>query len=141
MTTMSDKVRGLRNNNPLNIRKGNNWQGERHPQTDPLFEEFQSMQMGLRAGFKLVRNYIEGRTADRVKRDNINKLIARWAPASENNTRAYINTVCQHTGLHELETLRWRDRSKIVAVVRAMAFVECGVWLDVELCRSAYDLV
>ena len=30
--------RGIRNNNPLNIRKGNNWQGERHPQTDPAFE-------------------------------------------------------------------------------------------------------
>ena len=34
--------RGIRNNNPLNIRKGCNWKGERHPQTDKAFEEFES---------------------------------------------------------------------------------------------------
>ena len=52
--------RGIRNNNPLNIRKGNNWQGERHPQTDKAFEEFESMQYGIRAGFKLIKKYMSG---------------------------------------------------------------------------------
>ena len=37
--------RGIRNNNPLNIRKGNNWKGERPNQTDKAFEEFETMQM------------------------------------------------------------------------------------------------
>ena len=36
--------RGIRNNNPLNIRVGNNWQGERKPNTDGAFEQFTTMQ-------------------------------------------------------------------------------------------------
>ena len=56
--------RGIRNNNPLNIRKGNNWKGERPNQTDKEFEEFESMQMGLRAAFILLRNYMTATVAD-----------------------------------------------------------------------------
>jgi hypothetical protein len=35
-----DSPRGIRNNNPLNIRIGNDWQGERKPNTDGAFEQF-----------------------------------------------------------------------------------------------------
>ena len=55
-----EKPRGIRNNNPLNIRKGNNWQGEISPQSDKEFEQFESMTMGVRAGMKILRNYITG---------------------------------------------------------------------------------
>jgi hypothetical protein len=40
--------RGIRNNNPLNIRIGNTWLGERPEPTDHDFEEFVSMEYGLR---------------------------------------------------------------------------------------------
>ena len=52
--------RGIRNNNPLNIRKGNNWKGEVSSSTDGEFEQFVSMQMGIRAGFKILKNYMTG---------------------------------------------------------------------------------
>ena len=34
----TSQARGIRNNNPLNIRVGNDWQGERKPNTDGAFE-------------------------------------------------------------------------------------------------------
>lgn len=133
--------RGIRNNNPLNIRKGCAWIGERHPQTDKSFEEFESLEMGLRAGFVLLRNYINGTTARLDKFNTIRKIIARWAPPSENYTQRYIEHVCKWSGLLPDEVVRFRERKKMVAIVQAMAKMECGVTLDVALIESAYDLV
>ena len=50
--------RGIRNNNPLNIRIGNQWLGERANPNDPAFEQFVAMEYGIRAGFVLLRRYI-----------------------------------------------------------------------------------
>lgn len=133
--------RGIRNNNPLNIVKGNNWKGERANQTDKRFEEFESMAMGLRAGFILLRNYIEGTKTRPTKYNTIRKIIARWAPPSENYTQRYIDNVCKWSGLLPDEVVRFRERKKMVAIVQAMAKMECGVTLDVALIESAYDLV
>lgn len=133
--------RGIRNNNPLNIRKGNGWQGERKNQTDPAFEEFVSMTYGLRAGFKVLKNY-QAESLPRQKRaDTIRKIIRRWAPPSENMTDRYIQTVAKLTGCHPDEVIHFRDRTKMVALVHAMCRVECGEDIDVGLIESAYDLV
>lgn len=141
MTAKKIVPRGIRNNNPLNIRKGNNWQGEVLNQTDKAFEQFVSMEYGLRAGFKLLKNYITGRNGHYQPCDTIEKIIGRWAPPNENNTRNYVATVCKHTGLHEREVISFTERKKMIALVRAMAFVECGVWVDEKIVESAYDLV
>lgn len=133
--------RGIRNNNPLNIVKGNSWKGERANQTDKRFEEFESMAMGLRAGFILLRNYIEGTKTRPTKFNTIRKIIARWAPPSENYTQRYIDNVCKWSGLLPDEVVQFRERRKMVAIVQAMAKMECGVTLDVALIESAYDLV
>lgn len=133
--------RGIRNNNPLNIRKGNNWLGEVTNSTDPAFEQFTSMQYGLRAGFKLLRNYITGRDGRYQPCDTIEKIISRWAPASENDTQRYIEVVCRHTGLHSRQVIFFTNRRHMVSLVRAMAFVECGQWIDEKVIESAYDLV
>lgn len=133
--------RGIRNNNPLNIRKGCDWKGERHPQTDKSFEEFESLEMGLRAGFVLLRNYINGTTRIGLKDNTIARIIARWAPSSENDTARYMKFVCEQTGLHQNEVIRFRERSKMVAIVHAMCKMECGVDIDTKLIESAYDLV
>lgn len=116
--------RGLRNNNPLNIRKGNNWQGERHPQTDTEFEEFKSLEDGFRAGFIIIRNYIKrGCCTPR-------SIINRWAPPSENNSLAYLDYVCKRAVLCPDEKLIWSTsipaRNKLCMLVMAMAEFECG---------------
>lgn len=133
--------RGIRNNNPLNIVKGNSWKGERANQTDKRFEEFESIEMGLRAGFILLRNYIEGTKTRPTKFNTIRKIVSRWAPPSENYTQRYIDNVCKWSGLLPDEVVLFRERKKIVAIVQAMAKMECGVTLDVALIESAYDLV
>lgn len=133
--------RGIRNNNPLNIRKGSNWKGERPIQTDQAFEEFVSMEWGIRAGIKLIRNHITGFNGQRPPANTIKKLISVWAPAKENNTEAYIRTVCQQTAIGRNDLLHADDRRSIIAIARAMAYVECGMWLEPELFQSAYDLL
>lgn len=133
--------RGIRNNNPLNIRKGNNWQGERKNQTDPAFEQFESMTYGLRAGFKILKNYQAQSLLEQKRADTIRKIIRRWAPPCENVTERYIQTVANQTGFHPDEVIPFRDRRKMVALVHAMCRVECGEDIDVGLIESAYDLV
>ena len=132
--------RGIRNNNPLNIRKGNNWKGERQPQCDPSFEEFESLQMGLRAGFIILRNYQRISLAPKMRANTIRKIINRWAPASENNTLKYIETVAKRSGLNPDELIAYRDKPRMLAVVEAMCFVECGQAIDKDIISSAYDL-
>ena len=47
--------RGIRNNNPLNIRRSKDqWQGMRREQTDPSFCQFENLAYGWRAAFKLL---------------------------------------------------------------------------------------
>lgn len=141
MNNSKQQPRGIRNNNPLNIRKGNTWIGERYPQVDRSFEEFETMEYGLRAAFKLMRNYITGFGGKGVKYNTIRLLIRRWAPPSENATQNYIDFVCSQVGKDQREIIWFSDRKLMVSICRAMAFVECGQWIDKEKFESAYDML
>lgn len=132
--------RGIRNNNPLNIRKGSNWKGERPVQMDKAFEEFTSMEYGLRAGFKLICNHINGFGGKRPKANTIAKLIRVWAPPVENNTDKYIDFVAEHAGVQASDIIDVRNVELMVKIARAMSFYECGVWLDKSLFYSAWLL-
>ena len=132
--------RGIRNNNPLNIRKGNNWQGEVANPTDKEFEQFVSMQMGIRAGFKILKNYMTGYGGRTKALTNVHDIIHRWAPPNENNCKAYIDSVCRFSGLHEYERLQFSDRNKMLALVDGMIRVECGQPVSLDIIASAYDL-
>lgn len=138
---MTRTARGLRNNNPLNIRKGNDWKGERKVQHDPAFEEFESMQMGLRAGFIILRNYITGYGGKSAKFNTIEKIISRWAPPSENATRKYIDFVATCVDKHPKEVIEFSDAFAMCQLVRAMCFVECGQWIDFGTIESSYNLL
>lgn len=133
--------RGIRNNNPLNIRKGSTWKGEKKIQTDPSFEQFETLQYGIRAGLKLIQNHISGFNGKRPPRNTIRKLISVWAPPSENATEGYIIFVCQHVFKLPSDIIHADDKKLICAIARAMAFVECGQWIDPEQFESAYNLI
>lgn len=89
---MSAKTRGMRNNNPLNIRRGaNKWLGEVDSirgVRDADFCQFSSLMYGYRAAIKILLTY-----QSKYGCKTIRKIINRWAPPIENNTRAYINRV------------------------------------------------
>ena len=94
--------RGIRNNNPLNIRRtGDKWRGMAEVQTDRAFVQFKSLEYGWRAAFCLLtKTYFA-----RYHLQTIRAIISRWAPESENNTRAYIQNVSRLTGIAPDEPL------------------------------------
>lgn len=128
--------RGIRNCNPLNIRIGNKWKGEVASPTDKDFEQFSCMHYGLRAGFILLRRYIE-----RYHLDTVQEIISRWAPATENVTHKYINHVCERVGISALEKISFNDRKTMVALVDAMILMECGTTIANDLIEDAYTIV
>lgn len=133
--------RGIRNNNPLNIRKGSSWKGERPNQTDKQFEQFISMEWGIRAAFKLLRNHISGFKGTRPKMNTYRKIITMWAPPSENATEEYINYVCRQCQAQPSDIIDPDNRKQMVWLAREMAFVECGQYIDMQKFESAWDLL
>ncbi len=134
-------TRGLRNNNPLNIRKvpGTRWQGEVLPLRgsgegagDKSFVQFESLEWGIRAAFCILDTYRR-----KYKAVCVEDIIARWAPPSENATSEYIRTVCRLTGFGGKERL---VEDQIPALVHAMAFVECGAHISKETINKAHSL-
>lgn len=125
--------RGIRNNNPLNIRIGNVWLGEVREPNDPDFEQFISMVYGVRAGFVLIRRYIR-----HYHRTTIPQVIAAWAPSNENNTTAYIDKVCKVSGIERDVQLKFEDEDQMVALVDAMILVECGQHIQEKIIRDGY---
>lgn len=134
---MKTKVipRGIRNNNPLNIRVGNVWLGEVKNPTDPHFEQFNSMEYGLRAGFILLRRYIR-----HYKRLTIEDIISSWAPSNENNTKAYIATVVKVSGIPSNRILHYSNKETMCKLVDAMCFVENGAHISMEKISRGYDI-
>ena len=80
--------RGIRNNNPGNIRKSAAvWLGK-IAGDDPAFEVFDSPAHGIRAIAKLLLNYER-----KYGLNTVHGLIDRWAPPVENDTSAYVRFV------------------------------------------------
>lgn len=123
--------RGLRNNNPGNIRNSSTeWQGEITPSKDKSFKQFTSMAYGYRAVIKLLQNY---RKLYHLK--TIAELINRWAPSNENNTSAYITRVCKEMQVPSTYVIDIEDKATMCAMAAAISQVENGVpavMVDVE---------
>lgn len=137
MQTRKQKVipRGLRNNNPLNIRIGNTWLGEREHPTDNEFEEFVSLAYGLRAAFIILRRYIR-----RYHLNTVRLIVERWAPRNENETEKYIQFVCKDTGLMPDAAIQYANEKTMCKLVGAMAFVECGQRIEEDEIIKGYSL-
>lgn len=132
MTTK--KPRGIRNNNPGNIRRnGDPWQGLAKEQTDREFFTFQSAVYGIRALARLLITY-----QDKYGLSTIETIITRWAPAVENNTKAYIQSVARHTGFAALQTLDMHRFEHLKPIVKAIIQHENGQqpYSDVEITKA-----
>lgn len=82
-------TRGIRNNNPANIRRGCAWKGLTEKQTDKEFCQFVSMTWGVRALLVTLRTYVR-----KYHLHTVREIITRWAPPSDgNNTEKYIEFV------------------------------------------------
>ena len=132
-------ARGLRNLNPGNLRHGNKWQGLAQEQTDSAFCQFESMEYGCRALMKTLQTY-----HNKYGLDNINGIIARWAPTNENDTMSYINSVSKRLGVNPKESLDLEHNPKFyLELAKAIAIHENGrEALDIsdETWNKAYEL-
>ena len=118
--------RGIRNHNPLNIRRSEShqaslngrvstdedkvnirrtskdqWKGMTKVQTDRAFVQFETLEWGWRAAFYLLtRTYYH-----KYRLYTIRQIISRWAPPNENHTKAYIENVARLTGIDPDENI------------------------------------
>lgn len=131
------KSRGLRNCNPLNIRRSADlWQGLAERQPDPEFFTFKSMAWGYRAAFIVLRTYVRKYTLDTPR-----LIISRWAPPEDgNDTDIYLRKVCALTGFVPDKHLNPLKAEHMGPLVAAMSRVECGTRADLTEVRAGWRL-
>ena len=124
---------GVRNNNPLNIRKSSQ-KFVNEQKSDNAFKKFSSVAYGLRAAIRIIHTYYFN-----YKLNTISKIIHRWAPTSENNTASYIDTVSKRAHILP-NTIFVYEKDNILAIVKAMAYVECHIELSNDDLEEAWKL-
>lgn len=114
--------RGIRNNNPGNIKQsGVAWQGA-VPGTDPSFVSFSSPEAGIRA-LALNAQHLQERDGAQTVGD----LISKWAPQSDNNdTQAYIADVSKQMGINPSTPVDLQDPTQLTALTNAIITHENG---------------
>ncbi len=121
---MTDKTspRGIRNNNPGNLRKTETqWQGLADQQLDPDFFMFKSPIYGIRA---LARVLIAYQVKHGLR--TIQQIIERWAPPNENDTAAYVAAVAADTGIPADKPLDMHAYTDLKPLVEAIIKHENG---------------
>ncbi|MDG5478328.1 structural protein [Citrobacter portucalensis] len=115
--------RGIRNNNPGNIRWGDDWKGlvPKDQRTDKSFCQFTTPEYGIRAMIIILRNYQR-----KYGLNTVSGIIKRWAPPNENNTQAYINSAAQATGVTPDQRIDTNDSRFMIKLLQAIIKHENG---------------
>jgi hypothetical protein len=115
-------TRGVRNNNPGNIDRGQDWQGLATPaemtkeqKAEKRFAVFRSPEYGIRALVKLLQTY---QTKHGLR--TIRGIINRWAPPAENDTGAYARAVAKAVGVGVDDPVDMGNRETAAALVAAI---------------------
>ena len=114
-------ARGIRNNNPGNIRHGEKWEGLSDKQTDSSFCVFVSPEYGIRALAKVLLTYYKKYQLNTVK-----KIISRYAPPNENETESYIKSVANQLGVASDEVIDLSSVAVLAVLLRAIIRHENG---------------
>lgn len=137
--TGSINSRGIRNNNPGNIRWGDDWKGlvPEGQRTDKSFCQFKAPEFGIRAMIIILRNY-----QSKYGLKTITGIIKRWAPPNENDTQAYIRSVAQATGTDADKPIDLTDSHKLFPLLQAIIKHENGTQpYEYDVFIRALDLV
>ena len=131
--------RGIRNNNPGNIRHGANWLGlnPNGRNIDSGFCVFTAPVYGIRALAKVLVNYkrIYGLNTGR-------QIVNRYAPPNENQTTAYIQSVAKQLGVYPDTVIDIEERGVLTVFIKAVIRMENGIqpYSD-ELIQQGIDLL
>ncbi len=105
--------RGLRNNNPLNIRQTDDqWQGQAGVDSDG-FVIFKAPEYGYRAAARILKSYARRGIV------TVDGIVSTWAPDSENDTESYIDHVSNVLKLGRFDPVpesRWSDLLAVMTV-------------------------
>ena len=141
-------TRGIRNNNPANIRRGSYWRGLVNKPTDKEFCQFVSMSWGVRALLITLRTYVVKHHLHTVR-----EIITRWAPPTDgNNTERYIEYVEKAVeqieppippSLQNIDFMSLSQHSECVLyiVAKAMCKIESGYNLEYATYLNAFFLM
>lgn len=130
------RPRGLRNNNPGNIRKNNIvYQGEVVPSKDESFKQFTALAYGYRAMFVVLHTYQR-----KYGINTIADMIIRYAPAIENHTAEYIRAVSEASGVPATSHITTTNSDVMIPIVAAMSRVENGVPADMREVEQGWQL-
>lgn len=136
MTKKNIVPRGLRNNNPGNIRlSATRYHGEVCPSEDKAFKQFETMAHGYRAMFVLLYTY-----QHKHGLNTIAAMISRWAPSVENDTDGYIQAVSDWSGVPATSRITTTNGDIMVPIVAAMSRVENGVFANMPDVVKGWDL-
>ncbi len=110
--------RGLRNNNPLNIRwdERNQWDGMTGVD-DKGFIIFSSIEYGYRAATKILLSYARRGVV------TLKDIVSTWAPESENETDIYVSNVSGWLGVDSNDQV---GVDMYPALIAAMERMEVG---------------
>jgi hypothetical protein len=117
----ASQPRGIRNNNPGNIVKGNSaWQGEVHS-NDSRYASFARPEDGLRAMAKTLQNYQASHGLN-----TIDDIVSRWAPSTENDTASYATNVAKSMGISRTASLDLGNKETLSKLMSSMITQENG---------------
>jgi hypothetical protein len=123
--TPTSKNRGIRNNNPGNVKRGSSpWNGKIpfSQSTDQLFEQFEAYKYGVRVMiYELQNNYINDGY------NTVDKIMRRYNPPGNIN---YIDYVARRLGVGIHDTLT-ANKATLKALVQAIARWENGTTANV----------
>lgn len=135
---LSSAPRGIRNNNPGNLIFTNiNWTGKlpKEQNKDRRFEMFIAPEYGIRAMIKDIKNDIE------KGKNTVPALMTEYAPRFENNTDAYIQTVCKDLKVSATAKLL-PTKNTLRLLVHSISRVENGGnFITNELFDKAYAMI
>lgn len=128
--------RGFRNNNPGNLQKtAIAWQGKipLEKNTDSRFEQFESMEYGVRALVMDLYNDITKKGLNTPV-----ELMNEYAPPFENNTSSYTNKVANSIGIRPTDPINI-DGDKMRKIVDTIIQVENGQKLPMSIIEAGFD--
>ena len=118
--TSATLPRGIRNNNPGNIRRNTiRWQRMRAEQTDNDFVQFVDPKYGFRAMTRILRNY------QRRGLLTLREMINTYAPAHENDSDAYTRFVANRLQVNPDQELDLERH--LFPLLKAIAVFENGL--------------
>lgn len=139
---MKKLPRGFQNNNPLNLRvSNNNWLGKVKNNTDGVFEQFTTIEYGLRAAMRNIATIVNRRKNQGLS-TNVRGLVHIWAPNGDggNNELAYCSAIYKHSGIEADNLVKINDREFMCRLIQSMCVVENGRAVSQAQVDSAYNL-